>query len=110
MLVDGGNFNGQIITGIGLDKAFQFYWRANYLYQVPTTGYADHADSLMQFCQDLIGFNVPDLRSGLSSGQMITSSDCEELAKVVAAVEMYVTTPCTRTTMPSYRYQYRLNR
>ena len=32
-------------------KAAHLYWRAQSVYQVPTTDFADHADALEQSCQ-----------------------------------------------------------
>ena len=55
LLVDGDTFNGQTVTAIGMVKAAHLYWRAQSVYQVPTTDFVDHADALEQSCQDLIG-------------------------------------------------------
>ena len=38
LLVDGGTFNGQTVTGIGLDKAAAIYWRAQTAYLTPHVG------------------------------------------------------------------------
>ena len=58
LLVDGGTFNGQTVTGIGLTKAAHIYWRAQDVYQTPTSNFADHADALEASCTDLIGQNL----------------------------------------------------
>ena len=55
LLVDGGMFNGPDVTGIGLTKAAHIYWRAQTVYQTPTTDFTDHADALKTSCADLIG-------------------------------------------------------
>ena len=55
LLVDGGTYNGHTVTGIGLVKAAHIYWRAQSVYQTPTTDFADHADALEASCSDLIG-------------------------------------------------------
>ena len=55
LLVDGGTYNGQTVNGIGLTKAAHIYWRAQSVYQTPTTDFADHADALEQSCHDLVG-------------------------------------------------------
>ena len=55
LLVDGGTYNGQTIAAIGLVKAAHIYWRAQSVYQTPTTNFADHADALEASCTDLIG-------------------------------------------------------
>jgi bacillolysin len=92
LLVDGGTFNGQTITAIGLTKAAHIYWRAQSVYQTPTSDFVDHADALAQSCTDLIGTNLPALTtssvSGGLSGQMITTADCTEVADMALAVEL----------------------
>lgn len=88
LAVDGGNFNGQSIIGIGLTKAFHIYWQAQQSYQTPTTDFADHADALEQSCEDLKGADLPDLVTGDPSGEVISAADCDELEKAILAVEM----------------------
>jgi Zn-dependent metalloprotease len=88
LLVDGGTYNGQTITGIGLTKAAHIYFRAESVYQGPDTDFAEHADALDQSCSDLIGTNLADLTTGAPSGQIISASDCAQLAKVALAVEL----------------------
>jgi hypothetical protein len=61
LLVDGGTYNGFTVSGIGLTKAAHIYWRAQSVYQTPTTDFADHADALEQSCQDLIGVPLAKL-------------------------------------------------
>ena len=51
LLVDGGTYNGQTVTGIGLQKAAHLYWRAQSVYQTETTDFDDHADALEQSCR-----------------------------------------------------------
>lgn len=94
LLSDGGTFNGQSVTGIGLTKAAHIYWRSMDVYQVPSTDFADHADALAQSCLDLIGVNVDDLLSGLPSGQIVGAADCDELHDALQAVEMADDPPC----------------
>ncbi|UCE60919.1 MAG: M4 family metallopeptidase [Phycisphaerales bacterium] len=92
LLVDGGTFNGQTINGIGLTKAFHIYWRAQTVYQVEASDFADHADALEQSCVDLLGVDLyalsTEVATGSPSGQIITPADCDEVAKTVAAVEL----------------------
>ena len=88
LLVDGGSFNGQTISGLGLTKAAHIFFRAMAVYQVPTSDFADHADSLEQACADLIGVNLADLLTGAPSGQILSASDCGEVAQMAAAVEL----------------------
>jgi Zn-dependent metalloprotease len=88
LMVDGGRYNGQSLTGIGLTKALHVYFRAKSVYQGPATDFADHADALEQSCADLVGVNLKSLTTGTASGEIITSADCAQVAKALVAVEM----------------------
>jgi Zn-dependent metalloprotease len=91
LLVDGGTYNGQTITGLGLVKAAPIYWRAQSIYQLPTSKFADHADALEASCTDLIGQPLNNLSTGAPggvSGQTISAADCAEVADMIAAVEL----------------------
>jgi hypothetical protein len=88
LLVDGGSYNGQVVLGIGLTKAFHIYARAMSVYQVPDTDFADHADALAQSCSDLTGHNLPSLTTGAPSGQFIDANDCAQVASAARAVEL----------------------
>src|SRR6266508_2793619 len=88
LVVDGGTYNGHTVTGIGLTKAAHIYFRAMSVYQGPASDFADHADALDQSCSDLIGVNLPSLTTGAPSGQVLTASDCAQVAEAAAAVEL----------------------
>jgi hypothetical protein len=88
LLVDGGTYNGQTVTGIGLTKAAHIYFRAMDVYQGPATDFAEHADALDQSCSDLVGVNLADLSTGGPSGEIIASSDCTQVANAALAVEL----------------------
>lgn len=88
LLVDGGNYNGQAISAIGLTKAAQIYFRAQSVYQHSASDFADHADAIEQSCSDLVGAELPDLQTGAASGQVISAADCGEVAKAAVAVEL----------------------
>jgi Zn-dependent metalloprotease len=91
LLVDGGTYNGVTVTGIGLTKAAHLYWRAQSVYQTPTSKFDDHADALEVSCTDLIGQDLEGLSTGTpagSSGQAITAADCVEVSDMIAAVEL----------------------
>ena len=88
LLVDGGVYNGQTVAGIGLTKAAHIYYRAQSVYQTPGSGFADHADSLQQSCADLTGANLNSLTTGAPSGQVITATDCAQVAKMALALEL----------------------
>ncbi len=93
MLVDGKTFNGQTVTGIGLTKAAHIYFRAMTVYQHSSTNFPQHARSLMAACNDLAaaGTNLNKISltaaAGAPSGEVITASDCQQVANAIAAVE-----------------------
>jgi hypothetical protein len=88
LLVDGGSYNGQTIRGIGLTKAAHIYFRAMTVYQVPFTDFADHAEALEASAHDLLGRDLPDLRTGHSSGERISPSDLRQLHAATLATEL----------------------
>ena len=88
LMVDGGMYNGQAITAIGLTKAAHIHYRAQSVYLGPASDFADHADALEQSCSDLTGVNLADLRTGAPSGEVIGASDCAQVAKTALAVEL----------------------
>jgi Zn-dependent metalloprotease len=88
LLVDGGNYNGQKIQGIGLTKAAHIYFRAMTIYQNPVTDFADHAEALEAAAADLLGLELPDLRTGLPSGEKITGFDLKQLHAATLATEL----------------------
>ena len=93
LLVDGGAYNGVTVTGIGLDKAAAMYWRAQSVYQTPTTDFTDHADALQASCADLTGVAVTELSTAASTavaGETVTAADCTQVANAIAAVELRV--------------------
>lgn len=93
LLVDGGEYNGQTIRGLGLTKAAHLYWRASTVYQTPATQFPDHADALEAACSDLAatGTELPGLSTEaitpFASGETMTTADCAEVSKAIAAVE-----------------------
>jgi bacillolysin len=76
LMVDGGTFNGQTITGLGISKAAQIYYKVETSYLLSGSDYKDLADALRAACSSLIG----------TAG--ITAGDCDEVNKVVLATEM----------------------
>ncbi|MGH7357208.1 MAG: M4 family metallopeptidase [Candidatus Rokuibacteriota bacterium] len=94
LLVDGGTYNGHTITPIGMVKAAHLYFRAQTVYQTPTTDFPDHADALEASCTDLIGVPLEGLSTTSTpagpSGQAITAGDCAEVGDMIAAVELRV--------------------
>lgn len=97
LLVEGGNFNGQTITGIGFTKAAHIFWRAQSEYLTTTSDFPALADALDAACSDLIGINLEGLSTAGPigpSGEIITASDCIEVANVILAVELRMETGC----------------
>lgn len=88
LIVDGGTYNSQTISGIGLTKAAHIYFRAMTVYQHSASDFPDHADAIEQSATDLIGVNLADLNTGAPSGQIITAADVVEIQKAMLAVEM----------------------
>lgn len=90
--VDGGTFNGQTITPIGLDQAAAIWWRAQTEYLTPTSNFTTAADALESSCADLVGQPINELTTAEDATPVaadpITAADCTELEKVLLAVEM----------------------
>ncbi len=76
LLVDGGSFNGQTVTIIGMTKTAKIYYEAATNMLTSGSDYADLATGLSQACQSLIGT------------ASITSSDCQQVDSAIQAVEM----------------------
>ena len=77
LMVDGGTFNGQTVTAIGIAKAGRIYYEAQSLL---TSGsdYADLHDALFQACAGLVGTGA------------IVSADCQQVRNATLAVEMHL--------------------
>ncbi|WP_422011622.1 M4 family metallopeptidase [Roseateles sp.] len=88
LLVDGGTYNGQTVGAIGLTKAAHIYFRAMSVYQHSASNFTDHADALDQSCRDLTGVNLNSLTTGAPSGEIINATDCGQITKMAAAVEL----------------------
>ena len=88
LIVDGGTYNGQTVSGIGLTKAAHIYFRVMRVYQNPASDFADHADAIEQSASDLKGVNLASLTTGAPSGEMITDADIAQVHKAMVAVEM----------------------
>ena len=92
LLVDGGDYNGVTVTGIGLDKAAAIYYQAMTQYQTPTSGFADHADALEASCTDLIGEPINQLTVEEDATPVpatpVAAPDCTQVANAIAAVEL----------------------
>ncbi len=92
LIVDGGTYNGQTVTGIGLTKAAAIYFRAETVYQTPTTNFAQHEQAIRASCNDLVGAPLKNISTssatGTPSSEVITIGNCAEVGKAMVAVEM----------------------
>ena len=88
LMVDGGTYNGQTITGIGTTKAAKIEYRALTTYLTSGSGFLDDFNALNQSCTDLIG----------TAG--ITAADCTQVNKALLAVEMNATWGCSGAVPP----------
>jgi Zn-dependent metalloprotease len=87
LIADGGTFNARTVAPIGLTKAAHIYYRAQTVYQVFDSDFADHADALEASCSDLVGTSLTALNGGASAEQ-ITPADCSQVSSMIAAVEL----------------------
>jgi bacillolysin len=92
LLVDGGTYNGQTISGLGFTKAAHIFWRVQSVYLTPTSDFISFADALEASASDLLGTNLKGLSTDAAatglSGEIITVSDVEQVAKAILAVEL----------------------
>lgn len=103
LLVDGGIYNGQTITGIGLLKASHVFWRAQSEYITRTTDFAAVADMLEDAmlsltAQPLLSLTTGDAAPG-TAPELIDANDAIQLAKVIQAVELRAETSCAYTAL-----------
>jgi len=78
LMVDGGVFNGQTITGLGITKAARIYYTVNNSMLISGSDYADLGNALRQACTNLAS----------TSTDGITAADCVEVNEIVLATEM----------------------
>ncbi|MEZ4669905.1 MAG: M4 family metallopeptidase [Anaerolineae bacterium] len=76
LIADGGTFNGQTVTGLGITKAAKIYYEVQTNLLTSGSDYADLYNALYQGCVNLIG----------TVG--ITADDCQEVRDATNAVEM----------------------
>ncbi len=76
LMVDGGTFNGQTVTGIGIPKVSEIYYDTQTTMLTSGSDYQTLANGLRQSCADLVG----------TAG--ITTADCSQIDKAILAVEM----------------------
>ena len=92
LAVDGGTYNGQTITGMGLDQAASVWWRAQTAYLTPSSNFTDMADALATACTDQVGKPINKLTTAPNATPVaatpVTAANCAELAKVITAVQL----------------------
>ena len=81
LMVDGGTFNGQTITGIGIPKAARIYYEVNNSMLGSASDYEDLGNALNQACANLVGTDG------------ITAANCTEVGQAVLATEMATDPP-----------------
>jgi Zn-dependent metalloprotease len=74
-------FNGQTISGLGIEKALQIHYDAITNLLTSASDYQDYSNALRQACSDLVGEHE------------ITATDCEQVEKTVRATEMETPPP-----------------
>ncbi len=82
LMTDGAAFNGQTITGIGITKVAQLYYRVLTTYLTSGSDYYDLGVALNTACSDLVNLGIASM----------STADCTEVANAVTATEM-LTTP-----------------
>ena len=102
LAVDGGTFNGQTINGIGLTRAAAIWFRAESVYQTPTTNFAAHQQAIETSCNDLIGQTLYTPKTNTAARtvapETISAAQCTEVHKAMLAVEM--SAPTTQCNFP----------
>ncbi|WP_372730178.1 M4 family metallopeptidase, partial [Nocardioides sp.] len=92
LLVDGGDYNGVTVNGIGLDKAANIFFRTQIAYLTETSDFTDLADGLAASCTDLIGAEINQVSTSDTGGSTpaapITADDCTEVDAMADAVEL----------------------
>lgn len=63
-----GTYNRQTINGIGFTKAAAIYWRAESVYQTPSTNFPAHEQALKISCSDLTGQPIKNFSTSSATG------------------------------------------
>jgi Zn-dependent metalloprotease len=92
LVVDGGTYNGQTVTALGLDKAAAIWWRAQTAYLTPQSNFVDAANAFEQSCVDLVGQPINELTTEEDATPVaaapIEAADCASVVAANTAVEM----------------------
>ncbi len=76
LITDGGAFNGQTITSLGITKAARIFYEVNTNILTSGSNYAALGNGLIQACSNVVGVDG------------ITVADCTQVANAVTATEM----------------------
>ncbi len=88
LMVDGGEFNGYTIRGIGLSKAIAVQYRALAQYLGSASSYLDNYNANVMACSDLL------------DARRLTLDDCAQVKKAMLSVYM-TTPPCANASAPA---------
>jgi Zn-dependent metalloprotease len=81
-------FNGQSVTGIGIDKSAAIWYRVDRLLLQSGSDYADLGIALRQACNALVGTRPKNSVGNPSASGVITTANCQQVAKAVLATEL----------------------
>ncbi|MGI6208111.1 MAG: M4 family metallopeptidase [Anaerolineae bacterium] len=81
LITDGGSFNGQSVTGLGIEKAAHIFYELQTNRLTSGSDFLDVSSLLPAACDSLVG----------SHG--ITTADCQQVRKAVVATELTMTPP-----------------
>ena len=93
LITDGATFNGQTISGIGIDKTAAIFYRVDRSLLTSGSDYAALADALHQACTDLVGTRPNDFSGAPSGSGLITAANCTQVDKTITATEMRLSPP-----------------
>lgn len=82
LATDGGSFNGQTVTGLGMRRVAAIWYETNSGLLTSASDYQDFGRGLRQACRNLTGKALP------GGPETITAAHCAELAKVIRATEL----------------------
>lgn len=77
LIADGGSFNGQTVTGIGLTKSARLWYQTN-ITLLHASGFSDLADTLEGTCVGLVNLGLDGF----------VSADCVQVSKAITATEL----------------------
>ena len=92
LLVDGGDYNGVTVAGLGLAKSAHIFWQAQSAHLTSTSDFVDLADALATSCTELTGQPLRALSTSPEpSGDLDVTIDptyCAQVEAASSAVEL----------------------